>query len=104
MIKAAAARAHARQERPREGERMKKTDGSRGSRPNGYLELGVGSNTPVIIKFPFWTMTYDNPDAVYACLNYNEAYAPKQIAGQSICISGDTGEVLKELAETLKSS
>ena len=61
-----------------------------------YMELGVGSNTPVIIKFPFWTMTYDNPDAVYACLNYNEAYAPKQIAGQSICISGDVGEVLKE--------
>ena len=69
-----------------------------------YLELGVGSNTPVIIKFPFWTMTYDNPDAVYACLNYNEAYAPKQIAGQSICINGDTGEVLEELAEILKSS
>ena len=62
-----------------------------------YLELGVGSNTPVIIKFPFWTFTYDNPDAVYACLNYNEAYAPKQIAGQSICISGDAGDVLKEL-------
>ena len=61
-----------------------------------YMELGVGSNTPVIIKFPFWTMTYDNPDAVYACLNYNEAYAPEQIAGQSICISGDVGEVLKE--------
>ena len=63
-----------------------------------YLELGVGSNTLVIIKFPFWAMTYDNPDAVYACLNYNEAYAPKQIASQSICIDGDTGEVLKELA------
>ena len=62
-----------------------------------YLELGVGSNTPVIIKFPFWTFTYDNPDAVYACLNYNEAYAPKQIAGQAICISGDVGDVLKEL-------
>ncbi len=69
-----------------------------------YLELGVGSNTPVIIKFPFWTMTYDNPDAVYACLNYNEAYAPKQIAGQSICISGDTGEVLKECIALMKSS
>lgn len=62
-----------------------------------YLELGVGSNTPVIIKFPFWTFTYDNPDAIYACLNYNEAYAPKQIAGQAICISGDVGDVLKEL-------
>ena len=63
-----------------------------------------GGNTPVIIKVPFWTMTYDNPDAVYACLNYNEAYAPKPIAGQSICISGDTGEVLKECAALMMDS
>lgn len=62
-----------------------------------YMELGVGSNTPVIIKFPFWAMTYENPDAVYACLNYSEAFAPEQIASQSICISGDTGEVLRML-------
>ncbi len=59
-----------------------------------YLELGVGSNTPVIIKFPFWVMTSDNPDAVYACLNYNEAYAPKQIAERSLVIDGDIGNVL----------
>ena len=62
-----------------------------------YLELGVGANTPVIIKFPFWTMVSENPDAVYACLNYNEAYAPKQIADRSIIIDGDTGDVLKAL-------
>ena len=62
-----------------------------------YLEIGVGSNTPVIIKFPFWVMTSENPDAVYACLNYSEAFAPKAIAGQSICIDGDTAELLKEL-------
>ena len=65
-----------------------------------YLEIGVGSNTPVIIKFPFWVMTSDNPEAVYACLNYTEAFAPKQIAGQSICIGGDTGEVFRELLES----
>ena len=59
-----------------------------------YLEIGVGSNTPVIIKFPFWTSTADNPDAVYACLNFNEAYAPKQIADRSIIIDGDTGDIL----------
>ena len=46
-------------------------------------------------------MTCDNPMAVYACLNYNEAYAPEQIAGQSICINGDVGEVLKELVQTV---
>lgn len=62
-----------------------------------YLELGVGANTPVIIKFPFWKMVSENPDAVYACLNYREAYAPNQIAARSIILDGDTGELLKEL-------
>ena len=62
-----------------------------------YLELGVGMNTPGIIKFSFWQMTYQNPKAVYACVNYGEAYAPKEIADRSICIDGDIGEVLKKL-------
>lgn len=62
-----------------------------------FLELGVGMNTPVIIKYPFWQMTNDNPKAVYACLNYNEAYCPVQIAKQSICISGDCGEAIRAL-------
>ena len=59
-----------------------------------FLELGVGYNTPVIIKYPFWKMTAQNKDAVYACLNYGEAYAPADIAEQSICINGDIHEVL----------
>ena len=63
-----------------------------------FLELGVGMNTPVIIKYPFWKMTYANPKAVYACLNFGEAYAPDEIAGQSICIGGDIREVLNDLA------
>lgn len=62
-----------------------------------YMELGVGTNTPVIIKFPFWTMAADNTDSVYACLNYREAYAPKQIAERSVIIDGDIGEVLSVL-------
>lgn len=63
-----------------------------------FLELGVGMNTPVIIKYPFWKMTFANPNAVYACLNFGEAYAPDEIRGQSICIGGDIHEVLKNLA------
>ena len=50
--------------------------------------------TPVIIKYPFWQMTNDNPKAVYACLNYNEAFCPKQIEKQSICLDGDAGAIL----------
>lgn len=62
-----------------------------------FMEIGVGSNTPVIIKYPFWQMTNDNKKAVYACLNYNEAFCPKQIEKRSICINGDTADALNEL-------
>ena len=51
-------------------------------------------NTPGIIKYPFWQMTYQNPKAVYACVNLGEAYAPKEIDSRAICINGDIGEVL----------
>ena len=64
-----------------------------------FLELGVGSNTPVIIKYPFWQMTYENPNAVYACVNYGEAYCPKAIEEKSICLDGDIGEIISKLAD-----
>ena len=62
-----------------------------------FVELGVGSNTPVIIKYPFWQMTRENPLAVYVCLNFGEAYCPEVIEAQAICIDGDIGEILKKL-------
>ncbi len=65
-----------------------------------FLELGVGGNTPMIIKYPFWAMTAENPDAVYACLNYGQAVCPGQIRTQSICLDGDSGELLKVLLST----
>lgn len=58
-----------------------------------FLELGVGANTPVIIKYPFWQMTMDNKKAVYACINYGEAFCPKEIEDRSICINGDIGQI-----------
>ena len=62
-----------------------------------YLELGVGGNTPGIIKYPFWQMTLENERAVYACINYGEAFCPGEIEDRSICIDGDIGEVLSFL-------
>ena len=59
-----------------------------------YLELGVGANTPVIIKYPFWRMTAQNDKAEYVCLNYGEAFYPKEIEERSIAIDGDIGEIL----------
>lgn len=62
-----------------------------------FLELGVGYNTPAIIKYPFWQMTAANKDAVYACVNRGEALCPEQIEERSVCIDGDIAVVLDAL-------
>ena len=59
-----------------------------------FLELGVGYNTPVIIKFPFWQMTAKNPNAIYACINQGQAVCPQEIDRQAICIDADIGTTL----------
>lgn len=59
-----------------------------------YLELGVGMNTPVIIKYPFWNAVDKNPKAIYACVSLGEACAPKAVNKRSILIDGDIGMVL----------
>ena len=62
-----------------------------------FLELAVGYNTPTIVKYSFWQMTYDWPNATYACLNYGEAYAPDEIKRKSICVNKDIGDILTVL-------
>lgn len=62
-----------------------------------FLELGVGGNTPVIIKYPFWKMTYQNPNAFYVCINLSESCCPKEIQTRAVCINRDIGAVLHEL-------
>ena len=64
-----------------------------------YLELGVGANTPVIIKYPFWRYTYANPQATYACVNYGEAYSHDSIADRSILLQADIDQAFDELME-----
>jgi NAD-dependent SIR2 family protein deacetylase len=59
------------------------------------LELGVGGNTPVIIKYPFWRMAYNNVNATYVCINYGQSFAPKEIESRSICIDADILQVLE---------
>ena len=65
-----------------------------------FLELGVGYNTPVIIKYPFWQMTAKNPNAIYACINQGQAVCPQEIKKQSICMDADIGQVLHSLSDT----
>lgn len=62
-----------------------------------FLELGVGGNTPTIVKYSFWRMTAANTKAVYACVNLGEACAPTEIIERSICIDADIGEVLEKI-------
>lgn len=64
-----------------------------------FLELGVGYNTPGIIKYPFWNMTAHNPKAVYACLNAGQAYTPKGIVEQPILINDDIDRTLTQWVE-----
>ena len=59
-----------------------------------FLELGVGYNTPVIIKYPFWQMTGKNPNATYVCINQGQAICPQEIERQSICVNAGISEVL----------
>ena len=62
-----------------------------------FLELGVGYNTPVIIKYPFWQMTAKNPNAIYACINHGQAMCPQEIERQAICIGADIDTVLHKI-------
>ena len=64
-----------------------------------FLELGVGYNTPVIIKYPFWQMTAKNPSATYACINQGQAMCPREIQQQAICIDADIGCILRGLSQ-----
>ena len=66
-----------------------------------FLELGVGNNTPGIIKYPFWNMTLKNKHALYACINVQDTYYPKEIKKQTICIQEDIYKVIKDLQTIL---
>ncbi len=61
-----------------------------------FLELGVGYNTPVIIKYPFWQMTVKNPNAIYACINQGQAICPAEIRHKSICINDDISNTINK--------
>ena len=66
-----------------------------------FLEFGVGYNTPIIIKYPFWQMTAKNPNATYVCINQGQAACPQEIEKQSICMDADIGQVLQSLSDAV---
>lgn len=64
-----------------------------------FLELGVGYNTPIIIKYPFWKMAVQNEKSLYICINDGQSAVPKELLSRSICIEHDIGEILAALQE-----
>ncbi len=78
-------------------ERYEEFLNSHDGRPLVFLELGVGYNTPVIIKYPFWRMTERNPNAVYVCINHSNVACPDTIRQRSLCIADDTASVFSQL-------
>ena len=62
-----------------------------------FFELGVGYNTSAIIKYPFWQMTVEGPEAIYACVNFGEAFCLEDIREKSICIDADIGKDIEDL-------
>lgn len=62
-----------------------------------FLELGVGMNTPGIIKYPFWRMVMENENAIYCTVNKGQAYVPSEIKNRSITIDDDIGRVIIQL-------
>lgn len=67
-----------------------------------YLELGVGGNTPIIIKYPFWNYVHQNKKAIYASINLNEVYCPQNIQKQSLLIQADIHDTMKHLWEEMR--
>lgn len=59
-----------------------------------FLELGVGYNTPGIIKYNFWQYAHNWRNAFYVCINKGDAYVPKEIENKAVGINADLAEVL----------
>ena len=62
-----------------------------------FLELGVGGNTPGIIKYPFWNLVHQNKNAFYASLNMEKEEIPIEIKARSVLIKGDIFRTIEKL-------
>ncbi len=61
------------------------------------LEFGIGGNTPVIIKYPFWDFTMKNKNATYACINIDFCTCPAPLKDRAILIQADIKQTLEDL-------
>lgn len=59
-----------------------------------YLELGVGQNTPGIIKYPFWAQVSHNENSLYVCVNREQFAVPEKMRARSLLFSADIAEFI----------
>ena len=62
-----------------------------------FLEIGVGFNTPGIIKYSFWQEVYHNKRAFYACLNMEESPVPDALRDRAILLRGGADDIIRQL-------
>ncbi len=61
------------------------------------LELGVGFNTPTIIRFPFEKMVLENKALSLIRFNKDESFVPEDLGSRAVGIGGDMAQVISEL-------
>lgn len=61
------------------------------------LELGVGFNTPIIIRFPFEKLVRENEGCILIRLNMDEAVVPESFGNRAIGIGGDMAKAISDL-------
>lgn len=65
------------------------------------LELGVGFNTPVIIRFPFEKLVRERDKYSLIRLNMNEAVIPESFKKRAVGIGGDMAEAVNDIKRML---
>ena len=63
------------------------------------LEIGVGFNTPGIIRFPFEQMVYNNVNTHLVRINKDYAFVSKEIEDKTILFDEDTNKIVEDLKE-----
>lgn len=73
-----------------------------GGQKRVLLELGVGFNTPAIIRFPFEKLVRNNLQSVLIRMNLKEAAVPEELGERGIGIYGDLAKAVSDLCDGME--
>lgn len=63
------------------------------------FELGVGFNTPTIVRFPFEKMMREHDNLKFIRINIDEAVVPESFGRKAVGINNDIAKVIMDLSE-----